>query len=160
MKNKILTVLPNDKPITAIQVLLSSKVEIIRKHNLTFQIIENLEKCPPGFRVISRTYDQDQDADLRESSIFKIGPTRYLCVSKTEGLPNFVIQNISVLSEKSIPPRGCSVLNKTIDTEQKAWKKKQLCYRLVNLRETQAAITDIIICSRLKKAPEGFSFAG
>ncbi|XP_064214019.1 multivesicular body subunit 12A isoform X1 [Tribolium castaneum] len=141
-ENKILKLLPNDKPITAIQV------------------IENLDKCPKGFHPISRTYDQDQDADLRESSIFKSSAARYLCVSKSEGLPNFVIQELFVLTEKFNPPRGFSLLNRTADSEQKAWKKKQLCYKLVNLRDTKVAVTDIIVCSRLKKAPEGFKLAG
>lgn len=76
------------------------------------------------------------------------------------GLPNFVIQEIFVLTDKFNPPKGFSLLNRTADSEQKAWKKKQLCYKLVNLRETNVAVTDIIVCSRLKKAPEGFKLAG
>ncbi|XP_023016818.2 multivesicular body subunit 12-like Mvb12 isoform X2 [Leptinotarsa decemlineata] len=76
------------------------------------------------------------------------------------GLPNFVIQEILVLGDKSNPPQGFSLLNKTADSEQKAWKKKQICYRLVNRKEIRTAVTDIIICSRLRKAPTGFSFAG
>ncbi|CAH1380953.1 unnamed protein product [Tenebrio molitor] len=141
-EHKILKLLPNNKPITAIQ------------------IVENLDKCPKGFHPISRTYDQDQDADLRESSIFKSSSARYLCVSKTEGLPDFVVQEIFVLTDKFNPPRGFSLLNRTVDSEQKAWKKKQLCYKLVNAKEAKVAITDIIVCSRLKKAPEGFKLAG
>jgi hypothetical protein len=31
---------------------------------------------------------------------------------------------------------------------------------LVNAKEAKVAITDIIVCSRLKKAPEGFKLAG
>lgn len=50
------------------------------------QIVESVEKCPPGFVAVSRTYDQDQDADLwREGSFFKRSSARYLCLSKTEG---------------------------------------------------------------------------
>jgi ESCRT-I complex subunit MVB12 len=82
-EHKILKLLPNNKPITAIQ------------------IVENLDKCPKGFHPISRTYDQDQDADLRESSIFKSSSARYLCVSKTEGLPDFVVQEIFVFGERT-----------------------------------------------------------
>ncbi|KAG5884402.1 hypothetical protein JTB14_007000 [Gonioctena quinquepunctata] len=142
VQHKILNSLPDDRPITAIQ------------------IVENLEKCPRGFYAISKTYDQDSDADLRESSIFKSSSARYLCLSKTEGLPNFVVQEILVLGDKANPPQGFSLLNKTADSEQKAWKKKQICYRLVNKKEIRTAVTDIIICSRLRKAPVGFSFAG
>ncbi|XP_072393257.1 multivesicular body subunit 12B [Diabrotica undecimpunctata] len=142
VQHKILNYLPDDRPITAIQ------------------IIENLDKCPRGFFAINKTYDQDSDADLRESSIFKSSSARYLCLSKTEGLPNFVVQEILVLGDKANPPKGFSLLNKTADSEQKAWKKKQICYRLVNRKDIKTAVTDIIICSRLKKAPSGFSFAG
>ncbi|KAL3277294.1 hypothetical protein HHI36_012644 [Cryptolaemus montrouzieri] len=134
--------LPDDRPVTAIT------------------IVENISNCPPGFYPVSRTYDQDQDADLRESSIFKSSAARYLCLSKTEGLPNFVVSEFLVVNEKVTPPAGFSLLNRTTDSEQKAWKKKQLCYRLENLKNTKSAVTDIIICSRLKKAPEGFTFAG
>ncbi|XP_018562510.1 multivesicular body subunit 12B isoform X1 [Anoplophora glabripennis] len=142
VQHKILNSLPDDRPITAIQ------------------IIENLDKCPAGFYPICKTYDQDSDADLRESSIFKSSGARYLCLSKTEGLPNFVVQEILVLTDKANPPKGFSLLNRTADSEQKAWRKKLFCYRLVNKREIRTAVTDIIICSRLKKAPAGFSFAG
>lgn len=141
VQNKILN-WPDDRPITAIQ------------------IVENLDKCPRGFFAISKTYDQDSDADLRENSIFKSSSARYLCLSKTEGLPNFVVQEILVLADKANPPQGYSLLNRTADSEQKAWRKKQICYRLVNRKDIKTAVTDIIICSRLRKAPAGFSFAG
>lgn len=70
------------------------------------------------------------------------------------------MQEIVVFNEKAIPPVGCSILTKTADTEQRAWRKKQLGYKLINKKLTTTAITDIIICSRLKKAPAGFQFAG
>lgn len=59
-----------------------------------------------------------------------------------------------------MPPKGFSSLSRTADTSQKAWKKRQICYRLVNKKETKTAITDIIVCSKLRVAPSGFSFAG
>lgn len=126
-----------------------------------FQIVEYTEKCPRGFLVISKTYDQDQDADLwREQSFLKRKSGRYLCLSKSEGLPNFVVQDITVVNEKSIPPEGYSLLHRTADTEQKAWRKKQLCYRLANYKTISQAVTDIIVCNRLKRAPDGFTLAG
>lgn len=76
------------------------------------------------------------------------------------GLPNFVVKEIVVINEKSVPTEGFSLVSKTADSEQKAWRKKQLTYRLANRRFTTTAVTDIIICSRLKRAPEGFEFAG
>lgn len=142
VQSKILKTLPDDRPITAIQ------------------IVENLDQCPRNFYPINKTYDQDSDADLGERSIFNRSTGRYLCLSKTEGIPNFVVQEIIVLNEKTAPPKGFSLLNRTADTGQRAWKKKQICYRLVNQKESDTAITDIIVCSRLRKAPVGFSFGG
>lgn len=138
--------LPDDRPITAIQ------------------IVEYVEKCPRGFLAISKTHDADQDADLwREQSFFSRSKSgRYLCLSKSEGLPDFVVQDIVIVNEKSIPPEGYSLLHRTADTEQKAWRKRQLCYRLVNTRvgRISQAVTDIIVCNRIKKAPDGFALAG
>lgn len=146
MSNKILNAfsrtLPDDRPITALQV------------------VESIDKCPAGFYPVSKTYDQDQDADLWREGSFIRKRTRYLCLSKTEGFPNFVVKEIVVINEKSLPTEGFSLLSKTADSEQKAWRKKQISYRLANRRFTTEAVTDIIICSRLKKAPEGFEFAG
>ncbi|XP_018320101.1 multivesicular body subunit 12B-like [Agrilus planipennis] len=142
--NTLSSALPDDRPVTAIQ------------------IVNSADKCPLGFYPIIKTYDADQDADLwREGSFLKINKTaRYLCLSKTEGIPGFVVQEVSIINEKAAPPEGYSLLYKTVDTDQKAWRKKQLCYKLASLNSTSSAVTDIIVCSRLKKAPEGFDLAG
>lgn len=71
-----------------------------------------------------------------------------------------IVKEILVLNEKGVPPEGYSLLTKTADTDQKAWRKKQLCYKLVSRKVAQVAVTDIILCNRLKKAPEGFTLAG
>ncbi|KAL1488350.1 hypothetical protein ABEB36_014827 [Hypothenemus hampei] len=142
VQNKILNTLPDDRPITAIQ------------------IVEDLNQCPRGFYPIRKTFDLDSDADLGEKSIFKSNSGRYLCLSKTEGIPNFYLQEILVLNEKDLPPKGFSLLSRTADSQQRVWKKKQLCYKLVNRKDLKTAVTDIVVCSRLKKAPSGFSFAG
>ncbi|XP_066258694.1 multivesicular body subunit 12B [Euwallacea similis] len=142
VQSKILETLPDDRPITAIQ------------------IVEDIEKCPRGFYPINKTHDQDSEADLGEKSIFKSSSGRYLCLSKTEGIPNFFLHEIIILHEKALPPKGFSLLNRTVDSQQRGWKKKQLCYKLVNQKDYKTAITDIIVCSKLKKAPAGFSFAG
>jgi len=48
---------------------------------------------------------------------------------------------------------------------QKAWRKKQVCYKIRNKDQCTKAVTDIIICSRIihkdsNLAPVGFSAAG
>lgn len=75
------------------------------------------------------------------------------------GLSGYVVEEIIVINDK-IPPEGYSLISRTIDSEQKAWRKKQLCYKLVPRKSARLVVTDIIVCSRLKKAPEGFNFAG
>ncbi|XP_063974006.1 multivesicular body subunit 12B [Diachasmimorpha longicaudata] len=137
------SLLPDDRPITAISV------------------VEDIEKCPPNFTVVSKTYDQDIDADLwRESGLFIRRKGRYICHSKTEGVPNYVVQEITVINERETPPDGFSMIPQTIDTDQKAWRKRQVCYKLRNRDACSTAVTDIIVCSRMKKGPTGFTYAG
>lgn len=179
VQNKILKTLPDDRPITSIQVTYFFNCHCADnlKNLFVQKVVESIEKCPVGFVPVSRTYDQDQDADLwREGSFFKRSSARYLCLSKSEGesqisryvdiykqfpgLPGFIIGEIIVLNEKAVPPEGYSLLHRTVDSEQKAWRKRQLCYRLAHRKTVQQAVTDIIVCSRLKKAPDGFTLAG
>lgn len=146
--HQLSTVLPDDRPITAIS------------------IIEDIEKCPPNFTVVSRTYDQDTDADLwRETGLFIKKKGRYICFSKTEGLPHCIVEDITIINEREMPPEGYSIISHTVDSMQKAWRKKQLCYKIKNKDLCSKAVTDIIICSRIvhkasKMAPNGFAAAG
>ncbi|XP_077254679.1 multivesicular body subunit 12-like Mvb12 isoform X2 [Temnothorax americanus] len=146
--HQVSAVLPDDRPITAISV------------------VEDLDKCPPNFTVVSRTYDQDTDADLwRESGLFIKKKGRYICFSKTEGQPDCVVEDIVVINERDTPPEGYSMISYTVDSRQKAWRKKQVCYKIRNKDLCARAVTDIIICSRIihkdsKLAPVGFSAAG
>lgn len=146
--HQVSAVLPDDRPITAISV------------------VEDVDKCPPNFTVVSRTYDQDTDADLwRESGLFIKKKGRYICFSKTEGPPGCVVEDIVVINERDTPPEGYNMISYTVDSRQKAWRKKQVCYKIRNKNSCAKAVTDIIICSRIihkdsKLAPIGFSAAG
>lgn len=146
--HQLSSVLPDDRPITAISV------------------IEDVDKCPQNFTVVSRTYDQDTDADLwRESGLFIKKKGRYICFSKTEGIPECVVEDIMVINERDTPPEGYSLISYTVDSMQKAWRKKQLCYKIRHKDFCSKAVTDIIICSRImnkasKMAPNGFMAAG
>lgn len=141
--NTIISALPDNRPITSLQ------------------LVEDFEKCPKNFQPINKTYDQDQDADLfRENILFGKRSCRYLCQSKTEGLPDYILETLKVIGEKEALPEGFSQLTRTADSEQKAWRKKQLVYRLAKKGVAKQAITDIILCSRLRQAPEGFTLAG
>ncbi|XP_032453295.1 uncharacterized protein LOC100116582 isoform X4 [Nasonia vitripennis] len=145
--HQLSSVLPDDRPITAIN------------------IIEDLDKCPPNFTVVSRTYDLDSDADLwRESGLFIKKKSRYICFSKTEGLPHSVIEKILIIDEREPPPKGFSMISHTVDSMQKAWRKRQLCYKIRNKDLCSCAVSDIILCSRVGKgsklAPDEFTYAG
>lgn len=142
--NSIMSFLPDNRPITSIR------------------IVEDYENCPKDYTPINRTYDQDSDADLwRETNIlFGKQTARYLCISKTETLHDFVVEELRIISEKNAPPTGYSVLTYTTDTKQKAWRKKQIAYKLTKRKNVTCAITDIIVCSKLKVAPIGFKMAG
>ncbi|XP_050076269.1 multivesicular body subunit 12B [Anopheles maculipalpis] len=141
--NTVIGALPDNRPITSLQ------------------LVEEFEKCPKHFQPINKTYDQDQDADLwREKMLIGKRTTRYLCQSKSEGLPGYIVETLKIINEKEITPEGFSQLTRTADTEQKAWRKKQLVYRLAKKGSAKQAITDIILCSRLRQAPEGFTLAG
>ncbi|KAI8115350.1 Multivesicular body subunit 12A [Lucilia cuprina] len=65
-----------------------------------------------------------------------------------------------VIAEKVAPPKEFSLLSRTADTEQKAWRKRQIAYKLSKRGTVTQAVTDIILCSKLKIAPEGFKLAG
>ncbi|XP_043482753.1 uncharacterized protein LOC122511521 isoform X2 [Leptopilina heterotoma] len=145
--HQLSSVLPDDRPITAIS------------------IVEDIDKCPPNFTVVSRTHDLDADADLwRESGLFIKKKSRYICFSKTEGLPHCVVEEIAIIDEREPPPKGYSMISHTVDTMQRAWRKRQLCYKMKNKDLCSKAITDIIICSRVgkssRRAPFEFTYAG
>lgn len=65
-----------------------------------------------------------------------------------------------VCGERELPGEGFSILTRTADTEHKAWRKKQICYRLAKRGTVTQAITDVILCSKTKIAPDGFTLAG
>lgn len=143
VNNLIMNILPDNRPITSLQ------------------IVEDYYKCPKNFTSVHRTHDQDADADLwRENNLFGKKTGRYLCLSKTEGLPEYIVETLKVIAERELPPEGFSLLSRTADTEQKAWRKRQIAYKLSKRGSVNQAVTDIILCSKLKQAPQGFQLAG
>uniref|UniRef100_A0A6B2E9H1 Multivesicular body subunit 12A n=1 Tax=Phlebotomus kandelakii TaxID=1109342 RepID=A0A6B2E9H1_9DIPT len=141
--NTVLNFLPDNRPITSLIV------------------VENCERCPKPFTPIHLTYDQDSDADLwRETFLFGKHPGRYLCMSKQDTSNDSVVETISVIGANEKPPEGFSIIHQTTDNVQKAWRKRQLVFKSVERRNASKAVTDIIICSKSKKAPNGFLIAG
>lgn len=58
------------------------------------------------------------------------------------------------------PPKEFSLLSRTADTDQKAWRKRQIAYKLSKRSTVVQAVTDVILCSKQKIAPDGFKLAG
>lgn len=71
-----------------------------------------------------------------------------------------LIPTFRVIAEKVQPPKEFSLLSRTADTDQKAWRKRQIAYKLSKRGTVTQAVTDIILCSKLKIAPDGFKLAG
>ncbi|XP_050424880.1 multivesicular body subunit 12B [Adelges cooleyi] len=147
MIKQVIKSFPDNKPISALCV------------------VEDVSKCPAGYSPILKTHDQDSDADLhlqswKESVFIGRKITRYLCISKTEGISDYIVVNIVLINEKEGPPDGYCLISRTIDNDQKAWRKRQLCYKLSRRNLASHAITDIILLSRSKKAPDGFNYVG
>jgi len=123
-------------------------------------IVDDNSKCPAGYQIVSKTYDQDTDADLWRDGFLGKKITRYLCLSKTEGKANFVIENIKVVNDKETPPEGFTLVSHVHNSDQKALKKKLLFIKLVPLETAKQAVTDVIVLSKSKRAPKGFQSAG
>lgn len=72
----------------------------------------------------------------------------------------YVLHDYRVCGEREAPGEGFSLLTRTADSEQKAWRKKQIAYKLSKRGRVTQAVTDVILCAKLKVAPEGFTLAG
>ncbi|KAK8758932.1 hypothetical protein V5799_003429 [Amblyomma americanum] len=140
MMQDLLKVLPDDLPITDVC------------------IIEDPQNCPPGYHVVDKTFDQDTDADLWKDRFFGRRITRYICYSKAHHTE--CIQSLLVVGDKEVPPEGHIVMNSTKDTDQRAMKKKLLCYKMVARDSAGEAVSDIIVLSKSRKPPDGFVLAG
>lgn len=121
---------------------------------LSLQIVETVAKCPAGYWPVSRTYDEDSDAGLqRQNGLFGKKSSHYICLSKSEGVPGYVMDGMAVIGDGELIPAGYSVAGRA--------GKRRLCTRVS--RHTASAtslVTDVIVCSKMRTAPQGFILAG
>lgn len=163
----LMNMLPSQRPITNLQIIENhekwveqntqndSHIFFLIKHRRLFF------RCPSSYNVLTRTYDQDVDADLwREKYLIGKRIVRYLCVSKSVGLADHVLESIKVIGEKERPPEGFISLTKTADTESKAWRKRQIVYKTTKRDLLKEAVSDIILCSKSKYSPQHYQLAG
>lgn len=133
--------LPDERPVTSVAV------------------VESVTGCPPGFTVVAKTYDQDTDADLWKDGFWR-RETRYLCLSKTEGVGGHVVEDVAIMGERDMPPDNHTLIPHTTDTGSRAWKKKQLVYKVTPMETAIRFIVDVVVLSRQKSNPDGFSLLG
>ncbi|XP_013144582.1 PREDICTED: uncharacterized protein LOC106108051 [Papilio polytes] len=125
---------------------------------LSLQIVESVAKCPTGYWPVSRTYDEDADAGLlRQNGLFGKKPSHYICLSKSEGVPGYVMDGVLVVGEREAAPAGYSVAGRA--------GKRRLCTRVSRHAAAHHAhhappVTDVIVCSKMRQAPRGFLLAG
>ncbi|CAH0747716.1 unnamed protein product [Diatraea saccharalis] len=121
---------------------------------LSLQIVESVAKCPAGYRLVNRTYDEDADAGLmRQNGLFGKKPSHYICLSKSEGVPGYVMDGVVVVGEREPAPAGYSVAGRA--------GKRRLCTRVSRPSAApRPAVTDVIVCSKMRQAPHGFLLAG
>lgn len=81
-------------------------------------------------------------------------------MSKSEGSSDHFLETVKIIGEKETPPQGFSTLQKTVDTDTKAWRKKQIVYKLTHRESVKEVVTDVILCSKSKYAPQDYVSAG
>ena len=64
---------------------------------------------------MAKTYDQDTDADLWKDGFWR-RETRYLCLSKTEGVSGHVVEEVALVGERDMPPESHTLIPHTTDT--------------------------------------------
>ncbi|KAJ8734329.1 hypothetical protein PYW07_014880 [Mythimna separata] len=122
---------------------------------LSLQIVESAAKCPLGYWPVSRTYDEDADAGLlRTNGLFGKKPSHYICLSKSEGVPGYVMDGVVIVGEREAAPPGYSVAGRA--------GKRRLCTRVSRpaAARSHPPVTDVIVCSKMRQAPQGFILAG
>ncbi|CAD5119139.1 DgyrCDS7779 [Dimorphilus gyrociliatus] len=125
-------------------------------------IIEDKQKCPPDYDVLFYSSDRNEECDLMPDGFFKKSK-RHLCITKQQagfGQMNMVLADIAVQNDRERPPNGYSIIEYTMDTKEKATKKKQICVKVIPREATSAAICDICLLTKSKRAPVGYTLAG
>ncbi|KAI1709943.1 multivesicular body subunit 12 domain-containing protein [Ditylenchus destructor] len=128
-------------------------------------VVADKNKCPPGFTPILKTYDEATDADLWKDG-FGFGifnrVVRYVAISRnvTDACSLELVTDVAIISDKEAVPSNFVCIDYTADTKERALKKRYLCVRLSPRNDTLDAVSDILILSKSKKPPKGYTIAG
>lgn len=107
---------------------------------------------------------EGQDADLWRDSLFSKRILRYFCITRIfpldQGRINNVLADMAILSKDNPPPLGWATLPTTQDSNEPVLKKQQLVVRMLPRFNTQAAVCDLLLLARAKRAPTGYTLIG
>uniref|UniRef100_A0A7E4VYA9 MABP domain-containing protein n=1 Tax=Panagrellus redivivus TaxID=6233 RepID=A0A7E4VYA9_PANRE len=127
-------------------------------------VISNKEKCPTAFLPILKTHDDLSDADLwKDGGFFAFNRSvRYLCISRAiADIGNLeVVTDLLVINEKEAIPAHFISIDFTVDSNERALRRKYLCARYSPRNDAIDAVTDIIVLGKTKRPPKGYSSAG
>ncbi|VDK78369.1 unnamed protein product [Litomosoides sigmodontis] len=128
-------------------------------------IVADKNRCPRGFVPITKTFDEQGDADLwRESSFtFFSRPVRHLAITRDtpqNRVGTHVVTDLCVVKDSDPIPMGFVAIDYTADSKEKALRKKYLCVRTVSRDAVVDAVGEIILLSKLRKPPKNYSSAG
>ncbi|CAD5216790.1 unnamed protein product [Bursaphelenchus xylophilus] len=128
-------------------------------------LIADKSRCPANFTAITKCSDDGSEADLwRDSFGFGIfnRVTRYMAISRIapENTPHEVITDMAIITEKEAVPTNFVCIDYTADTKERALKKKFICVRFTPRSDALDALTDVIVQSKNRKPPKGYTSAG
>jgi len=125
-------------------------------------IVADKGRCPPGYLPILKSFDDGSDADLYKDSGWFSKSYRYLAVSRAIVDHNTleVVTDLLVINEREAIPAHFISIDYTVDSNEKALRKKFLCARFTPRNDALDAVTDIVILSRTKRPPRGYTSAG
>ncbi|KXJ16633.1 multivesicular body subunit 12B [Exaiptasia diaphana] len=111
------------------------------------KIVCQRERCPGGYYLLEKTVN-GHDAQLFESTWRHKGK-RYICYSKQPG--SHVIVDMSIINEGDPVTRGyTAITNAFDDPSEKAFRKHQLCIRVLPKDQATQAICDMTLVNKSK----------
>uniref|UniRef100_A0AC34F460 MABP domain-containing protein n=1 Tax=Panagrolaimus sp. ES5 TaxID=591445 RepID=A0AC34F460_9BILA len=127
-------------------------------------VISDKNKCPPSFIPILKSFDDMSDADLwKDGGFFGFNRSlRYLAISRaiSDNTTLEVVTDLLIISEKEAIPANFISIDFTVDSNERALRKKYLCARFTPRNDALDAITDLIVLARSKRPPKGYTSAG
>ncbi|KAL3115950.1 hypothetical protein niasHT_007250 [Heterodera trifolii] len=130
-------------------------------------IVADKSRAPANFITLTKTYDDGSDADLWKDgfgfglfnrSVRYIAVSRHIAETPPSGLE--VLTDVAVISDKEAVPSSFVCLDFTVDTKERALKKKYLCARFTPRTDAIDAVTNLIVLARSRRPPKGYTLAG